>query len=149
MTTADTTAQQVLQIGQASLEAFNDADWPRYREMMAPDVVYEEHATGRRIEGLDAYMAAAQGWKQAIPDGRSTIRHSTASGDTAVFEVVWEGTHSGPLESPGGTIPASGKRIRIPAALAVAVQGDKVRSIRHYFDLFSLLQQIGAIPAPA
>jgi steroid delta-isomerase-like uncharacterized protein len=148
MTTTDTRGQQALQIGQALLEAFNDTNWPRIREALAPDVVYEETGTGRRLEGTEAYMAALEGWKRAIPDARCTIRQSIASDDTAVFELVWEGTHSGPLESPGGTIPASGKRIRVLAALASTVRGDKVTSVRHYLDVFALLQQIGAIPAP-
>jgi steroid delta-isomerase-like uncharacterized protein len=148
MTTADTTSQQALQIGQALLEAFNDTDWPRVREGLSPDVVYEETGTGRRLEGIEAYMAALEGWKRAFPDARCTIRHSLASGDTAVFALMWEATHTGPLESPGGAIPASGKRIRVPAALASTIQSNKATSVRHYLDALSLLQQIGAIPAP-
>jgi steroid delta-isomerase-like uncharacterized protein len=148
MTTTDAKSQQALQIGQALLEAFNDANWPRFREMLAPEVIYEETGTGRRLEGVEAYMTALEGWKRAFPDARCTIRHSMASGDTAVFELVWEGTHSGPLEGPGGAIPASGKRIRVPAALASSVQSEKAISIRHYLDVLALMQQIGAIPAP-
>jgi steroid delta-isomerase-like uncharacterized protein len=148
MTTMDTMSLQALQIGQALLEAFNDADWPRFRATLAPGVVYEETGTGRRLEGVEAYMAALAGWKQAIPDARGSIRQSIASGDTAMFELVWEGTHTGPLESPGGVIPASGKQIYVQAALASTIQGDKVVSVRHYLDVMTLLQQIGAIPAP-
>jgi steroid delta-isomerase-like uncharacterized protein len=148
MTTTDTKSQQALNIGQALLEAFNDADWPHFREMLAPSVVYEETGTGRRLEGADAYMAALAAWKQAIPDARGKIRQSTASGDTAMFELVWEGTHSGPLETPGGPIPASGKHIYVQAALASTVQDGKVTSVRHYLDVLTLLQQIGAMPAP-
>ena len=46
MTTMDTISLQAMQIGQALLEAFNDADWPRFRELMAPGIVYEETGTG-------------------------------------------------------------------------------------------------------
>jgi len=146
MTTADGTSQQALRVSQSLLEAFNDADWTRYRELLAPDIVYEETGTGRRIEGTEAYLVVLEVWKRGIPDARGTIRHSLASGDTAVFELLWEGTHSGPLESPGGVIPASGKRIRVPAALVSTIQGGKAKSIRHYVDVLSLLQQIGAVP---
>ncbi len=148
MTTSDATAQQALQTGQNLLEAFNNSDWPRYRELLAPDVVYHETGTGRRIEGVEAYMGVLETWKRGFPDGRGIIHHSVASGDTAMFELVWEATHSGPLESPGGVLPASGKRIQVSAALATTIQGGKARSIRHYIDLLSLLRQIGAMPAP-
>ena len=39
-----------------------------------------------------------------------------ASGNTAVLEVTWKGTHTGPLTTAEGTIPASGKRQETPAA---------------------------------
>jgi steroid delta-isomerase-like uncharacterized protein len=146
-TTAGTTGQQALQLGQALIESFNQGDLARFRGMLAPDVVYEETGTGRRLEGADAYIAALESWKRAIPDATGTIRKSVADGDTAMFEVVWEGTHSGPLESPAGAIPASGKRVRVPAVVASTVRGDKVTSVRHYLDVLSLLQQIGAMPA--
>jgi steroid delta-isomerase-like uncharacterized protein len=148
MTTMDTMSQQALQIGQALLTAFNDADWPRFREMLAPTIVYEETGTGRRLEGVEAYMAALAGWKEAIPNARGSIRQSLASGDTAMFELVWEGIHSGPLETPGGPIPASGKQIYVQAALVSTVQNGKVTGVRHYLDVLTLLQQIGAMPAP-
>ena len=146
MTTADTT--DALQLGQLLLEAFNEANWPRFREALAPDVTYEETGTGRRLEGTEAYMAALEGWKRAIPDVHCTIRNRIAAGDTAGFELVWEGTHSGPLDSKGGAIPASGKQIRVLAALASTSQGNKVKSVRHYLDVLTLLHQIGAIPSP-
>jgi len=67
-----------------------------------------------------------------------------ASGDTAVFELVWKGVHSGPLQTPTGTIPASNKPIEMSACEFVQVDGGKVKSISHYFDMLTLLTQIGA-----
>lgn len=33
------------------------------------------------------------------------------SGNQAAAEITWEGTNLGDLVAPGGTIPASGKRV--------------------------------------
>jgi len=41
------------------------ADWERFRGLLAPDAVYAETGTGRRVEGADAYVALVQGWKRA------------------------------------------------------------------------------------
>jgi len=149
MTTTGTSGRSALDIGRDLLGAFDTADWPGFRALLASGVVYEETGTGRRLEGIEAYMAALDAWKRAIPDAHSSIRASFASGDTAVFELIWRGRHSGPLETPSGPIPASGKTVEVAAALATTVEGGKVTSIRHYLDVLRLLQQIGAIPAPA
>ena len=53
---------------------------------MAPDVVYEETGTQRRVDGVDAYVQLCQGWKQAFPDARGEIRNVVASGNTGVQE---------------------------------------------------------------
>ena len=58
--------------------------------------------------------------------------------------VMWKGVHTGPLQMPSGTIPATNKHIDIPACQVAKVQGGKVQSVSHYFDLVTLLTQIGA-----
>ena len=43
------------------IDAFNEADWERFRAVLAPDAVYAETGTGRRVEGEDAYVELCQG----------------------------------------------------------------------------------------
>jgi len=69
-----------------------------------------------------------------------------STGDTAALEVTWKGTHTGPLTTAEGTIPASGKRQETPAAILYTFEGDKIKERRHYFDSLTLLKQIGAQP---
>ena len=128
------------------IDAFNEADWERFRGVLSPDAVYTETGTGRRVEGADAYVALCQGWKVALPDVRGTIRGAIAAEDLVAQEILWEGTHTGPMETPGGTLPPSGAQISVEASLWVRFHGDKAREVHHYLDVLSLLQQIGAIP---
>ena len=72
-----------------------------------------------------------------------------ASGDTAVLEIVWKGVHSGPLQTPTGIIPPSNKSIEMPACQVVQVEGGKVKSGSHYFDMLTMLTQIGAMQSPS
>jgi predicted ester cyclase len=60
--------------------------------------------------------------------------------------VTWKGTHTGPLVTAEGTIPASGKRQETPAAIVYTFEGAKIKESRQYFDLMTLLKQIGAQP---
>jgi steroid delta-isomerase-like uncharacterized protein len=131
------------------VEAFNRADWERLKARVTSDVIYEETGTGRRIEGADAYVQLCIGWKETFADVAGTVRTTAASGDTVAMEITWEGTHTGPLMGPGGTLPPTGKRAPVPATMWFIVQRDRVREIHHHLDLMTLLQELGALPVPA
>ena len=138
--------QDPIRVARENIEAFNAGDWQRVKATLAPDSVYDEVGTQRRLRGADEIVQALQGWKQAMPDAKGTITNAIASGNTVTQEITWEGTQTGPLMGPGGSLPASGKRQVTRAAWIATVQGDKIKESRHYFDMMSLLQQIGAAP---
>ena len=135
-----------VRVARENLEAFTAGDWERFKAGLAPNSVYEEPATQRRVEGADEIARAVQGWKKAFPDAKGTVKNAVASGDTVTLEITWEGTQTGPLEGPEGTIPASGKRAVVEAVQVVRVSDDKIKENRHFFDMLGLLRQIGAAP---
>jgi steroid delta-isomerase-like uncharacterized protein len=137
----------VLEIAKASITAFNEKDWNKMRALLAPDAMYDEKATHRRIQGSDQIIQALQGWADAFPDAEGTFVREFAAGDTAVFELIWKGTHTGPLQTPSGTIPASNRVVEIPACELMRVEGESIKYDSHYFDLLTLLTQIGAAGA--
>ena len=53
------------------------------------------------------------------------------------------------MESPEGTIPATGRKINIDACMAVTVEGEQIKESHQYFDLMTMMQQLGAVPEPA
>ena len=136
-----------VEIVKAAMTAYNDKNWEKLKEVFAPNAVYDEKGTHRRLQGIGPIIDAWQGWAAAFPDSQGTFVREFASGDTAVLEVVWKGLHSGPLQMPSGTIPASNKGIELPACQVVEVEGGKVTSFTHYFDMLTLLTQIGAAKA--
>jgi steroid delta-isomerase-like uncharacterized protein len=127
------------------VEAFNSADWLRFQDLLAADIVYEETGTRRRVSGPDAYVELCQGWKQAFPDVRGTIHRSVVSGDTVVQEITWTGTHEGELQTPAGIVPDSGAKIQVQATWWATVTGEQLKEARHHLDVFSLLQQVGVL----
>ena len=140
------TGQDLIKVARENIDAFNSGDWRRFEATLTADSVYDEVGTQQRMQGADARAKAWQAWKQAFPDVKGTVTNAFASDHAVTLEVTWEGTHTGPLTTPGGTIPASGRRQVTRAAMVSAFQGDKIKESRHYFDLMALLQQIGAAP---
>ncbi len=140
------TADKMVKIAREQLDAFNSGDWERMRAGLASDSRYDELGTERKVDGPEKIIEVYKGWKQAFPDAAGTVTSAFASGDTAVLEVTWKGTHTGPLTTAQGTIPASGKNQKVPAAIFYTFDGDTIKESRHYFDTLTLLKQIGAQP---
>ena len=138
----------LIKLARESIEAFNASDWERVRGTLTTDSVEEEVATGRRMQGPQQIIQTAQGWKSAFPDAKGTITKAFASWNTVTQEITREGTQTGALEGAGGTISASGKRVRVRAVQVLTFEGEKLKENHHYFDMLGLLQQIGAVPQP-
>jgi len=134
----------VIEIAKASITAYNEKDWGKAKDLLAADAVYDEKGTHRRIQGDGNIIDAFQGWANAFPDSKATFVSEFGSGDTAVLELVWKGVHTGPLQTPTGIIPASNKPVEMPACQVIQVEGGKIKSASHYFDMLTMLTQIGA-----
>jgi steroid delta-isomerase-like uncharacterized protein len=140
------TADELVKIAREQIDAFNNGDWEQLRALLASDSRYDELGTERKIEGPEKIVELFKGWKTAFPDAVGTVTSAIASGNKAALEVTWTGTHTGPLGTAEGTIPASGKHQETPAAVFFAFEGEKIKSSHHYFDSMTLLKQIGAQP---
>ena len=127
----------------ASLEAYNSKDWDAARASMSEGCVYSEAATHLMAEGIEAILDAWKGWATAIPDSKATIEDSYVIDNGAVLELTWRGTHTGPMMGPEGEIPASGNSFEMKACQVIEVEGDKAVSIRHYFDIGTMMSQLG------
>jgi steroid delta-isomerase-like uncharacterized protein len=134
----------VIEIAKALITAYNEKNWSKVKDMLAADAVYDEKGTHRQIQGAGEIIDAWQGWAKTIPNSKATFVREFASGDTAIFELVWKGVHAGPLQTPTGTIPASKGLVELPACQVIQVEGGKVKSVSHYFDMHTLLTQTGA-----
>ena len=139
--------QDIVKVAKEAVEAFNKADWKRSIELQGGSV-YNEVGTGRQLRGEAEILRALQGWRTAMPDVKGTVTNAFASGNNAVLEVTWEGTQTGPMDGPGGTLPPSGKRQTTRSAWVFEFNGDKIKESRQYFDMMSFMQQIGAMPQP-
>lgn len=134
----------------AALEDWRRRDRVVLASRFAPDAVLHEHASGRTAEGASAIAAMHLGWTEAFPDADGDVEREFSDGELAGYQVVWRGTHDGPLMLPDGTVvPPSGRRIAIPAALIHVVRNDHIVRQDHYFDAVTMLAQLGVMPAGA
>jgi steroid delta-isomerase-like uncharacterized protein len=136
--------QALTEVAQGLITAYNERDWNRAKSAITPDFVYDEIATGRKASDADQTIELWKGWAQAFPDSKGTFEGSHVASDGSVtLELTWRGTHKGPLQMPNGAIQPTGKPIEIRACAVVEVAGDRARAQRHYFDIATMLRQLG------
>ena len=135
--------QTLVDAAKAPILAYNEKNWEAVNRTIASDVAYDEVGTGRNLRGAHDVVAAWKGWAAAFPDSKATFEAAHVSGNTVILEVTWRGTHSGPLRTPTGEIPATGKTIEMRACQVVDVADGKARGIRQYLDMATMMTQLG------
>lgn len=97
-------------------------------------------------DGADEVMSYFRTSRTAFPDlGNEIIHIVVGDGDVAMTEFYLVGTHLGPLRTPNGDIPPTGKRIKVRMAATFEFKPgtDKIISERPYTDPRAVLHQLG------
>jgi steroid delta-isomerase-like uncharacterized protein len=114
--------------------------------LQADDVKFEAPGAAGPMT-RDQAKSYTQGFITAFPDLRFDVRLTVAQGDYVVMNWIGTGTHNGPLTTPsGGTIPPTGKMVTVPASTTLEIKGGKVTHNRVYYDMVTLLGQLGLMP---
>jgi steroid delta-isomerase-like uncharacterized protein len=124
-------------------ELFNAHDADGVAESLAPDYVF--HVMGRDVVGPEAYKETFGPLWEAFPDARNEIVQLVAEGDRVAALVRTTGTNTGSFMG----LPASGKPVDFLGITIERVSGGKRREGWAVPDMLGLMQQIGAVPAPA
>ena len=129
-------------------DAFNARDWDGAVALCAPNVELVTVATGQTLQGSEGVLQFLQGWTAAFPDGKVDTTGIIADERGAVIEFTGAGTHIGPLQTPAGELPATGKPLTLQFCQYLELTGGKIARARLYFDSMSMLGQLGVLPAP-
>jgi len=128
-------------------QAWNDRDFDRQADAMAPDGRIEFVGSGQVFTGADGAREYGQNWANGFPDGKVTVDTMVAEGDRVVAEYTGRGTHTGTLETAMGPIAATGRSVTLKLCDVYEIKDDKVQSQRSYLDTGSMMVQLGLAPA--
>ena len=142
--TATTTLSQLVQRHYAEVDT---DDYSDAAEIFSADVVTCPPGVGE-LHGIEPFVAYGHGFHRAFPDGRIHADRYVESGDLVVVEGRFTGTNTGPLESPAGTLPPTGRPMVLPFADVFRVADGRITEHRIYYDTASMLGQLGLLPAP-
>jgi steroid delta-isomerase-like uncharacterized protein len=129
------------------VQAFNQKNLEEFVSNESPDVEFVIPG-GITLRGRDQVSEYMQIFWSAFPDMNVSENYQVISGDTAVTESTYSGTHTGTLRTPNGDIPATGKRVQGRQVTVQRIKDGQVWSEHLYFDQMEFLGALGLIPTP-
>jgi steroid delta-isomerase-like uncharacterized protein len=101
---------------------------------------------GQTFHGRDGFTGFMQGFKGAFPDIRISVTNQVATDEQVVSEFTARGTHTGPLQTPAGAIPPTGRTVDFIVCEVMRVKHGRIASLHNYQDAASIMRQLGLIP---
>ncbi len=140
------------EITQKIADAISKHDLDAHAKLYASDAVAYDPMYPEPLRGRDAIRKDTQTFLRAFPDMRfETLTVIEKDERTGSAEIRLSGTHTGPLESPtGDVIPPTKKRVDLKGAAFVRLneRGEIVEE-RRYYDVGTMLRQLGLVPEQA
>lgn len=127
----------------SNIEAWNRRDFDYIAEHTAPDALLTDAGSGQTWSGREGTLQYNTMWADAFPDGKITIDRIIEAGDTVVVEYTGHGTHTGPMVTSGGTVPATGREVTLRFCDVNEVSDGMVRKQTTYADSGSFMAQLG------
>jgi steroid delta-isomerase-like uncharacterized protein len=109
-------------------------------DVMAPDVCFTVMATGQEFRGPVAIAAMLTYFYQQAFDAAAVNERLLVGEGRAFGEWDFVGRHIGEFAG----VPATGKDVRVPLAVAYDLEAGKVTAGRVYFEIPAFLAQVGA-----
>jgi predicted ester cyclase len=125
-------------------EVIGSGDYDRIPRLIHPEFV--GHGPGAQLRGQSGFVEHVQTFREAFPDLTCEAVDIIEEGDRVSWRVVGHGTHEGELMG----VPPTGRRVHLGGIDQGRLAPDG-RVLEHWsgIDVFGMLMQVGAIPAPA
>ena len=121
--------------------AWNSHDVEKIAAFFTEDGVHEDIAVGSVYRGKNELKAGLSPLFAACPDFKLELKSLFGTTDWVAQEWVMTGTQTGAFRGLG--IPATGKSFSIRGASITKLRGGKIVRNTDYWNLMSMLQQLG------
>ena len=125
-----------------NITAVNARDIEGYLVNQQPDVEFVLPG-GVILRGRDQVRQYTEALWRAFPDGILTFGGQVFGHDVAAAEVVFTGTHTGPMVTPNGSLPPTGRVVTLHSASILYIKDGLVASDHVYLDQLEMMTQLG------
>jgi steroid delta-isomerase-like uncharacterized protein len=122
-------------------DAFAAGDLGAWEARLAPDFTfcYPGMPDGK---GAAAACAYNQPFAEAFSDWKVEVHNAAIAGNVVMIEMTIHATHTGPLVSPEGTLPATHRHGAVKAALVSEISNGRIHREATYWNIPDLVMQI-------
>jgi steroid delta-isomerase-like uncharacterized protein len=126
-------------------ELLTNGDLDKIDELVTDDVTEHEQGLPGQPEGKEGVRFFVKTMRDAFSDIKATVGVSVESGDMASAWASITGKHTGEFMG----VPATDRSFEIEAIDIIRIEDGKCAEHWGVTDNMALMQQIGAVPAPA
>lgn len=138
------TKNRNLEVMERFIRFINTGDIVLGESVIAPDVIFYAPTSPEPMHGFQGYITVLDMMRGAMPDVHWTAEEFIYDDNKITVRFTMTGTQTNPFMG----MPASGKRVRVTAMNIYEFRDGKIIREHGLPDLFTMLIQLGAIPAP-
>jgi len=134
------------ELGERWFDTVKSGDGSAVLAFVADDIDFL--AAGSPLSGGEQIAGFVTGYSTAFPDMDFRIRQWIGDGNVTVAEGSFTGTHTGPMQSPMGEVPPTGRSVDLPFTTVFEARDGKLTAHRAYWDNGDFMMQLGLMPGP-
>ncbi len=133
-----------LEVMDKFIRFINTGDIDLGQSIISPDVVFYAPTSSEPMHGFQGYTAILDMMRGAMPDVSWKAEEFIADDNKVMARFTMTGTQTNPFMG----MPASGKKVCVTAMNIYEFEDGKIIREHGLPDLFSMLIQLGVLPAP-
>lgn len=127
-------------------KAYNSRDAAVMAQLYSEDALVIQSGEPEPIRGRKAIEESMAAFLRAFPDLEIEFLNILISDNHIVFEQVVRGTNTGPLPSPEGDIPPTGRRVELKSVWIARITPEGlIEEDRTYYDTADFMRQLGIL----
>jgi ketosteroid isomerase-like protein len=113
-------------------------------KLFTPDGVFTDNSIGVSYRGRDLDYPV-RNYGTAFSNMHRELYHVYADGNVVVVQLALQGTHDGPLQTPFGELPATGKQMDAPCCDVFELEGGRIKRFDCYPEGSVVFAQLGVL----
>jgi predicted ester cyclase len=103
--------------------------------------------SGATLNGPNGHKRITLFFAENFPDVRIELTNAFATEDQATLEGAWCWNDTGPLYLPSGALPGMRRSGKLRFCSIFQIRKGKIASHHAYYDMLTLMEQLGLVPA--
>lgn len=116
-----------------------------WKSLFADDGVFVDESVKVTYKGPNEWDYPVRNYGAAFADMHRELYDFWTVGNTVFVRLALQGTHTGPLQTPFGTIPPTGNRMDAPCIDVWELENGKIKKFDCYPSGSVILTQLGVI----